>query len=285
MSGDVTGTNGEGPGAGGSDGVTSGVPAAAFLLCAAAPILFAGLNVWTRLHDQPVLVAAGRTWEVVAWEVSSAAVTILLLPFVARIAYRAVAALPGIGRALALHLAGIVAFFLLHVGGFVLIRSAVYAAMGSRYRFGGFGAWLYELPKDAVSYAILAAVMTVALLRPRTSAPIPEAPDAPPAAIPIREGSRTHYARPDEILAVSSAGNYVEWHLEDGRKPLTRASLAAIEAQLAPLGFIRTHRSWLVNRRRVTAIAATRSGDHQLTLAGGVTVPGSRRYAAALETL
>lgn len=285
MSGDATGTNGKGPGAGGGDGVTSGVPTAAFLLCAAGPILFAGLNMWTRLHDQPGLVAAGRTWEVVTWEVSSAVVTILLLSFVARVVHRAVGALPSIGRAFALHLAGLAGFFLLHVGGFVLVRSAAYAAMGSRYRFGEFGAWLYELPKDAVSYAILAAIMTVALLRPRASASIPQAPDAPHPAIPIREGSRTHYARPDEILAVSSAGNYVEWHLEDGRKPLTRASLAAIEAQLAPLGFIRTHRSWLVNRRRVIAIAATRSGDHQLTLAGGVIVPGSRRYAAAFETL
>lgn len=280
MSGDVAGTNGGDGGAAGHACVTGGVPPLAFALCIAGPVAFGAINIWTRLHDQPGL--AGRAWEVVTWEASSAAATIVLLPVVARIVRKATVALPAIGAALAWHVAGLLAFFGLHVGSFVLLRVAVYASMGSRYRFGGLGAWIYEFPKDGVSYLILAAIMSAALLRPRAATPAATRAGQPPV-IPIREGTRTHYARPDEILAVSSAGNYVEWHLDDGRKPLTRASLAAVHTQLAPLGFVRTHRSWLVNRRRITAITATRSGDHQLTLAGGITVPGSRRYAAAFE--
>ena len=280
MSGDVAGTNGGGGGARGPAGMTNGVPHLAFALCISGPLAFAGINIWTRLHDQPDL--AGRAWEVVTWEASSAAATIALLPVVARIVRRATDALPSLAAAFAWHAAGLLAFFALHVGSFVLLRAAVYALMGSRYRFGGFDAWIYEFPKDGVSYLILAAIMTTALLRPRAAMQT-SAGEGPPPVIPIREGTRTHYARPDEILAVSSAGNYVEWHLENGRKPLTRASLAAVHAQLAPLGFVRTHRSWLVNRGRITAITATRSGDHQLTLVGGITVPGSRRYAATFQ--
>ena len=169
MSGDVAGTNGGGGGARGPAGVTSGIPHLAFALCISGPLAFAGINIWTRLHDQPDL--AGRAWEVVTWEVSSAAATIALLPMVARIVRRATDALPRIGAALGCYVAGLLVFFGLHVGSFVLLRAAVYALMGSRYRFGGLDAWIYEFPKDSVSYLILAAIMTTALLRPRAAMP------------------------------------------------------------------------------------------------------------------
>lgn len=279
MSGDGAVANGGGAGTSGRSGVTSGVPALAFALCVAGLIAFAAINVWTRLHDQPELIAAGRTWEVVCWEATSALASLLLLPGIAWVTAAALRALPDVRKAIALHAAGTAGFFVLHVGLFVGMRAAVYAAMGSRYRFGGAEAWLYEFPKDVLSYGILAAMMTGLSLRARR-APVHK-PER--RLIEIREGARTWYVRPEDILAVSAAGNYVEWHLGDGRKPLTRASLGAMERQLAPLGFVRTHRSWLVNRAHVTAVEATPSGERQLTLAGRVVAPASRRYAQALD--
>ena len=53
--------------------------------------------------------------------------------------------------------------------------------------------------------------------------------------------------RLDEVLAIVSAGNYVEFVLRDGRRLLMRSSLSALEGELGPRGFLRTHRSWLVN--------------------------------------
>jgi DNA-binding LytR/AlgR family response regulator len=88
-----------------------------------------------------------------------------------------------------------------------------------------------------------------------------------------------------EILAARGAGNYVEFALEDGRRPLMRAALSAVETQLAPHGFVRTHRSWLVNAARVRALTAAGSGDFRLDLGGGLTAPLSRRYPAALSRL
>jgi DNA-binding LytR/AlgR family response regulator len=63
-----------------------------------------------------------------------------------------------------------------------------------------------------------------------------------------------------------------------------RASLSALESELAPLGFLRTHRSWLVNSNRVTALKPSGSGDYVVEVAT-ISVPLSRRYSLALAKL
>jgi len=69
------------------------------------------------------------------------------------------------------------------------------------------------------------------------------------------------------------------------RRPLMRASMAQIEAALAPHGFLRTHRSWLVNPARVRGLSATGSGDFRIDLGAGLTAPSSRRYPEAVRRL
>jgi hypothetical protein len=86
-------------------------------------------------------------------------------------------------------------------------------------------------------------------------------------------------------LAARSAGNYVEVHLVDGRKPMLRGTLASVETALKPHGFVRTHRSWLVNPLRVRELTAEGSGDFRVGLDGGAEAPVSRRFPQALETL
>ena len=87
-----------------------------------------------------------------------------------------------------------------------------------------------------------------------------------------------------DILAVGSAGNYVEFALADGRRPMMRSPLSALEDELGPRGFVRTHRSWLVNAARMTALKPEGSGDYTVELES-LQVPLSRRYPQALETL
>ncbi|MBC7769500.1 MAG: LytTR family transcriptional regulator, partial [Phycisphaerales bacterium] len=53
--------------------------------------------------------------------------------------------------------------------------------------------------------------------------------------------------------------------------------------RLAARGFVRVHRSRLVNRARIGAIKPTPSGDVEITLDDGRILAGSRRYRAALE--
>jgi hypothetical protein len=81
---------------------------------------------------------------------------------------------------------------------------------------------------------------------------------------------------PDRIAWVAAAGNYVELH--GGERPLlVRAPLAAVAAALAPHGFVRIHRSTLVNRKRV---ARVRSVD--LILDDGRSLKLGSRFKAQL---
>lgn len=265
-------------------GVTSGAPPWAFALGAAITLSICSVNVLSQHHDRP----HAPIWLFCTWEYSSGAVTLLLLPLVARV--MRMAGGPGDrGWALflAIHAVAVVAYSLLHVTGFVLARKAVYLAAGhAPYTFGGFGEWLYEFRKDALSYALMGGVFAFSWIVERRDRIGPQAaPPSFPATFDIRDGARVIRTPMAEILAVVSAGNYVEFRLADGRTPLMRATLAAIDAELAPHGFVRTHRSWLVNRAAVREIAPTGTGDARLLLGGGLEAPLSRRYPQAAEAM
>jgi DNA-binding LytR/AlgR family response regulator len=88
-----------------------------------------------------------------------------------------------------------------------------------------------------------------------------------------------------DILAIASAGNYVEILLADGRKIMMRATLSGMLAEPALAAFLRVHRSWIVNPASVRGITPEGSNDFSLTLVGGAAVPLSRRYPEALAQL
>ena len=237
------------------------------------------INIWTRLHDQPELRASGRTWEVIVWEGSSALMTLALLPLAAYAA-RSLIERPPSWRLAVTIAACTLGFYFAHVGGFIILRTAAYMAFGSRYQFMGVSAWLYELPKDIVTFAILVAVLTLSLLMRRSARAETGEAELP---LHIRDGARTYVVRPSEVLAVAAAGNYVEYHLSDGRRPLSRARLADAEAALAPSGFLRTHRSWLVNGAHIREIRALGGGEHEVILSGALIAPVSRRHAPLVQ--
>jgi DNA-binding LytR/AlgR family response regulator len=87
-----------------------------------------------------------------------------------------------------------------------------------------------------------------------------------------------------DILAVASAGNYVEFVLRDGRRLLMRSPLSALESELGPRGFLRTHRSWLINTSKMTALKPEGSGDYTVELES-ISAPLSRRFPDALAKL
>ena len=83
-------------------------------------------------------------------------------------------------------------------------------------------------------------------------------------------------------LFVEAAGNYVTFHTA-ARSYLVRGTLAAWDGRLAARGFVRVHRSHLVNRAHIASFKPTASGDLEITLDSGRTLAGSRRYREALE--
>lgn len=261
---------------------TSGTDLRAFLWgggATAAIILGVTLvNVATIQHDMPQLDPR-EPW---IWEVSSALAifAFLWLPWIAqRFAPLEEWRSP---RTWAVHAGAILLWSAGHVTGFLLLRHGAYALAGDVYEYGDLrDEFPYELRKDVLSYALTSCAFWVA--RRLALQSIASAPDQT-ATFDIRDGAKVVRVAVTEILAVASAGNYVEVHLADGRRPLMRSSLAAVEGQLSPFGFVRTHRSWLVSAARVTGLTPAGSGDYTVTV-GSLEAPLSRRFPAALMRL
>tara|TARA_R110002167_G_scaffold14667_17_gene59224 strand:+ start:1031 stop:1999 length:969 start_codon:yes stop_codon:yes gene_type:complete len=254
-----------------------------WLTIAAVAGLVMVVNAMTTLSDLSDI----DWWEPWTWEASSAVMTLALLwlPWLT-VVLAPPADVQGQGwtgrlRFAGVHLAGVLIFSVLHVVGFVALRALTYDLMGAgAYDFGDrAGRFLYEFRKDVLSYATFVAIFWLAgRLRRGHQAPLK------PVSFDIRDGGRIIRAPLDQILAVSSAGNYVEFCLADGRRPLMRTTLAAIEVELESFGFVRAHRSWLVNARKVTGLRPDGSGDWTVEL-GAIEAPLSRRYPQALERL
>jgi CubicO group peptidase (beta-lactamase class C family) len=281
MSGRLGGTSGAGT-------VTSGDPAgtsgerrifwrgAACLV--AAVTMFNTIDVFTVLHDVPGLAPV----KPIVWNLTSA----LAFGPAAWVIWRAFRLAPPasrpLWRTLAVHAAGAVVMAAVHVTLFTLMRKAIFAALGLPYGFGPISDFPYEFRKDLLAYGLGVAIYWV--LTKVAPAPASTPATSGPPSFDIREGARVIRARLTEILAVTSAGNYVEFVLEDGRRPLMRASLASIAAELEPRGFVRTHRSWLVNAARVRELRPEKSGDYAVGL-GPIEAPLSRRFPDALTRL
>jgi hypothetical protein len=264
---------------GGTNGVLDfgrGLIVIAVLLVAVCTV-----NVLSVLHDAHRIGRMLPAWEPVVWEATSAVTNLVgcvAIWFALRLA-------PPTGRwarFAAIHVLGSLAYCGIHVSGMVVLRTLIYAVLGRHYQFTA-GDLLYEYRKDVLAYVGFAAIFW---LRPRLT---PRAEPAPPAArvevFEIAEGARLLRVPVADIVAVRAAGNYVEFLLCDGRRPLMRAPLIEVEGALAPSGFLRTHRSWVVNPARVRALEPAGSGDYQLSLDGGEMAPVSRRFPKALERL
>lgn len=238
------------------------------------------VNVFTVVHDREDAGHPIAVWEPTVWEASSG-LCILVFAWVVWGALRL--APPAGGRWLRLglvHMVASVVFSLLHVVCMVLIRIGVYALVGWRYQFAA-SQFLYEYRKDLITYILIAAAFWAVGEFQRRRAPAPVAG----ATFDIKDGARVIRAPVADIVAVCSAGNYVEVVLADGRRPLMRSTLAAAQAALGPHGFLRTHRSWLINPGRVREIEADGSGDFTLRLDAGVEAPLSRRFPQVLQRL
>lgn len=277
VSGEAAGTNGDAGVTSGERSGTNGIFWRALPIFAAAVGALNLVNALSRMHDDPEV-----QWIVpVVCEATSAATAIAAI-WIGWMAYRI--APPDsrpIWRVAAVHAGGLMAFATFHVGGFYLLRRLIFGVLNVPFSYDLAGNFLYELRKDALGYAIgMAAFWAMT----RIFGTPPAAGTAEPATFDIRDGARLVRVRLDEVLAVTSAGNYVEFVLADGRKALMRSPLAAIEAELAPRGFVRTHRSWLVNAARVTELRPERSGDYMVRL-GATEAPLSRRFPEALAIL
>jgi len=248
--------------------------AAAATMVAAVNII----NVITVRHDAPDYGLMGP----VVWEASSW-LTFMAFFWIAWVAYRLAPPAVRPRWRLLLHVPAALLFSFCHVAGFVVLRKLVYRLAGAHYDFGAFlPHFFYEFYKDALGYALFIAGFALIehLLRQQQLIATP----GQTLTFDIRDGARLTRVSLSDILAVTSAGNYVEFVLRDGRRLMMRSPISGLESELAPRGFLRTHRSWLVNAGHMTALKPEGSGDYEVEL-GALKVPLSRRYPQALAKL
>ncbi len=84
------------------------------------------------------------------------------------------------------------------------------------------------------------------------------------------------------ILYVRAEGDYVRIHADSGRF-LIRSALSDIEQRWRPHGFVRVHRSYVVNLRRAVEIRPELGGGATVVLSDGSQVPVARRQVADLR--
>jgi two-component system LytT family response regulator len=102
--------------------------------------------------------------------------------------------------------------------------------------------------------------------------------------IPVKTHGRIRVVNVAEIDWVEADGDYVSVHV-GAKSWLLRETIAAAEARLALSGFVRIHRSTLVNIYCVRELLPLSKGEFTVVLLDGTELKLSRNYRYALERL
>jgi hypothetical protein len=87
----------------------------------------------------------------------------------------------------------------------------------------------------------------------------------------VRSNRQTSRIRFDELLYIESLADYIQFHLENGTQVTSKEKISHMEKYL-PDGFLRIHRSFIVNRSKIS----TFSREH--VVIGEKELPISRSY-------
>ena len=254
----------------------------------------AATNSVTALMDIRRAGLDFAAWEPAVWEWSSHLVALALVPAVLWYTRRFPLHFDTWRRNLPWLALGSVLWSLLHVGGMVALRKAIYATQG--YHYDG-GPWMttfvYEYLKDIRQYSgvvIMIEGYRLLVRRLQGEASVLTAPDDMPLAdqperperFLVRKLGKEFLVAAAEVEWLQASGNYVNLHVRGRDYPL-RTTMASIESQLDPARFVRVHRSYIVNLDCVGEIEPLESGDARITMHDGSKIPCSRRYRGALR--
>jgi two-component system, LytTR family, response regulator len=148
----------------------------------------------------------------------------------------------------------------------------------SAYEDGAVGAFELELhPLDYLMKPVSRARIAQALERV-----VAARSDGEIVPVEHQRGGATRLVPRSSILYVKSEGDYVRIVADEGRF-LVRGALSQIERKWIPYGFVRVHRSYVVNLRRATEIRPELGGSATIVLADGSEVPVARRQVPELR--
>ncbi len=74
----------------------------------------------------------------------------------------------------------------------------------------------------------------------------------------IKEDKITHRVDLKDVTHVQSWGNYLKFFTKDGKVRLARKTISEIEDEISDSGFVRIHKSYLINKQFVSALDGNR---------------------------
>ncbi|UOQ76573.1 LytTR family DNA-binding domain-containing protein [Hymenobacter sp. 5516J-16] len=105
---------------------------------------------------------------------------------------------------------------------------------------------------------------------------------APAEQLLVKQPGHYYFVAAEQVQYLEARGNYVTVHA-DGRQHQLRATLAQLESRLDPQGFLRVHRSVVVNTRYLKELRPWTRGEYLLTLLDGTHLTSSRGYADNIQ--
>lgn len=112
-----------------------------------------------------------------------------------------------------------------------------------------------------------------------------ESPPPGPRRIAIKSSGRILFTDPAEVVTVEAQGNYVLLRRLSGTDLLLREALSIVAEKLLPYGFVRIHRSALVNASFIEEIQSWTTGDYVLRIKGGKEFHVSRTFKKNLHSI
>ena len=151
------------------------------------------------------------------------------------------------------------------------------------------------LPSDAVTPAGVRAVNMIAAIEIRPDDILDDAEEKEKlqakgqsanedARIAIKAKGRVIFVDSIDIFAVRAEGNYLALAHKSGCY-LVRETMATAEQKLTPLGFVRIHRSILVNAALVKDLRRDSTGTYLLRTIDGTEHPVGRTYKDNLKVI
>jgi len=105
-----------------------------------------------------------------------------------------------------------------------------------------------------------------------------------PSRIAIKAKGRILFIDPADVIAVEAQGNYVLLQRVSG-SDLLHESMSTVAEKLQPYGFVRIHRSVLINASFVEEIHPWTTGEYVLRIRGGKEFNVSRTYKKNLHSI
>ncbi len=92
----------------------------------------------------------------------------------------------------------------------------------------------------------------------------------------IKSGSKIYQFNESEILYIESLKDFIQIHFKDGRNAMIKYRISQIEVELSG-NFIRVHKSYIVNKKSITALSSN------IIEIGKIIIPVGETYKPVVE--